>query len=315
VLYQEAFYMALIATINGIQVYSDKQRTNIIGSRVEFTDGSWCDVANGKISNRGPGEISIGTPLQGGSAKPITKGPERFPASSLDLRQVTASVSVEPHQDSDIEVTITGPEDEVKAIRTNVRGKTLVIEGSSRSGISGGNMVISGGSVVIGGVSTGSIISGGNSIVIGNAGNEDATKVAVKVPVGTPISVSGRGKTRIGDVRGPLEAQISASGHLKAGSMTDVDLEASSSGTIHVALVRGRAELRASSSGEVTVDDSDISVLKASASSSGEVEVDGTVQRASLSASSSGDVRVARVIEEPRQSSSSSGRVRVRRVG
>lgn len=307
--------MALIATINGIKVYSDKQRTNIIGSRVEFTDGSWCDVNTRKVVNRGPGEISLGTPLIGSSSQVTTRGPEWFKASSLDLRQLTASVTVEPHGGSDIEVTLTGPEDEVKAIRTDVRGSTLIVEGSSSSGHGGGQTIISSGSVVIGGVFTGSLVGRGNSIVIGNAGSDDAVKVAIRVPVGTPIAVSGRNKTRIGDVRGPLDAHISASGELRAGVMTDVDLEASSSGSIRVSRADGRADLRASSSGDITLDDGEITVLKASASSSGNVDVGGIAQRASLSASSSGDVRVSRVIEEPRKNSSSAGRVRVRRVG
>jgi hypothetical protein len=310
--------MELVATVNGVPVYSDKQLLNVIGSRLEFADGSWCDVKSNRIKNKGRGEISIGDPGDDSSNEVITKGPDRYSATSLDLQRLVADVTVEPHSGPDMEVTITGRENEIKAIRVNQQGRSLVIEGSGssgRSGVSVGRTVISGGSVIIGGVSTGSIFTGGNSIVIGGRGS-NAPKVSVKVPIGTPISVSGAiGDTHIGDVRGPLTAFVSASGDVTAGAMTDVDLRVQGSGDITVEEVRGNASVNVQGSGDVDIEDGQINGLSVNVQGSGDVTVGGVAQRADLSVMGSGDVKVAHVVQTPVKNVMGSGNIRVRRIG
>lgn len=316
--------MALIATVNGVRVYSDKHAVNFRGSRIEFTDGSWCDVDTKKIVNRGPGEISFDEPSSGSAGK-ITKGPDHFHAESLDLRDLTADVSVEPHDGNDMEVTITGPENEVKAIRTNVRGQTLVIEGSAGSGqggISGINIVsrggrsVIGGNVVIGGVFTGSSFGGRSSIIISGDAGESLTKVTVKVPKGTSIVTSGLvGDARIGNIEGQLTAHVTASGDLVAGRMTNTILHVQGSGDIRVAEINGGADIFVQGSGDVNIDGGSISMLNVSVQGSGDVSVDAVAQAASLSVQGSGDIRVKRVRTEPRKRVQGSGDIRVRHVG
>lgn len=42
-----------VIRLNGIPVYSDKSIQSIDGTRVTFSDGSWCDVATGEVVNKG----------------------------------------------------------------------------------------------------------------------------------------------------------------------------------------------------------------------------------------------------------------------
>ncbi len=312
--------MALIATINGKPVYSDKRMTAVVNDRVTFTDGSWCDVRTGEVHNVGFGYINIGGADSASNAKNITEGPKRVSAAALELQGVTADVQVDVHSSSGIEYTIVGPDNQVKAIRANVRGDTLTIEGGD-SGLSGEGMtVIDGGNIVIG---SGSVVSnifgrGGMTTVVGGGigGGKNDVKITIKVPRGVAVSsnhVSGR--VVIGDTNGPFSAQVKASGSVSAGRVTTAQLTASSSGTIRVKRVDGNVTAQASSLGNISVKDGSIPTLMATASSSGSVEVGGIATTAMLNASSSGSVYAAHVQQQPMQNQSSSGRVRVGRIG
>src|SRR5687767_13622921 len=104
----------LVATIYGRKVYSDKNVDSIINTRVTFTDGSWCDVATGQVVNKGRGEINIDSPTESGEK--VTEGPKSFNAHNLEVRDVVADLDVQVHSANHVEVTISGPANEVKAI-------------------------------------------------------------------------------------------------------------------------------------------------------------------------------------------------------
>jgi hypothetical protein len=119
--------MRRVAVINGKPVYSDKQVADIVNTRINFTDGSWCDVGTGEVVNRGPGSIVVGD-LDGEVDEAIT-GPERFTARSLELRNLDADVRVEVHSSNTLDVLFEGFESGVAAIRSFVDSDTLIIEG------------------------------------------------------------------------------------------------------------------------------------------------------------------------------------------
>lgn len=83
-----------VATINGQDVYSDKQMIGIVNSKVTFSDGSWCDVATGEVVNKGAGYVNIGTPADSGSSEKTTYGPESFQTQVLDISNVSADVNI-----------------------------------------------------------------------------------------------------------------------------------------------------------------------------------------------------------------------------
>lgn len=255
--------------------------------------------------------------------------PKRVSASALEMRIVAADVQVDVYAGSGIQYTIIGPAAQVKTIRANVRGDTLVIEGGT-SGSSSGSMTIVSGDVITTGRGR-TVVSGGDiggstvmsnvfgrgnmTTVIGGDG-ENAVKITVKVPLGTPVIANqAQGNVVIGDTYGPLTATVQNGGDVYAGYVTSAQLVASSSGDIRVKQVDGPVVATASSSGEITIDDGNMPSLLATANSSADINVGGSATTATLTASSSGDVEVAHVKERPLTSRSSSGNVRVRRVG
>ena len=318
--------MVLIANVNGKPVYSDKQMAAVVNTRVTFTDGSWCDVSTGEVHNVGSGYINIGGTDTGSDAKKVTEGPKRVSASALEVRGIVADVQVDTHRNSGIEYTITGPADQVKAIRANVRGNMLVIEGDGSGTSSGrtviqtgrGRTVVSGGNVVIGGGSVMSNVFGrGNvtTVVTGNIGGENAVKVTVKVPQGTPVNANRvLGNVVIGDTNGPLTASVQGD-NVYAGRVTSAQLTVQGSGDVRIVEVNGTVMAQAQGSGDIEIERGSMPSLTAIVQGSGDINVGGSATSASLTVMGSGGIRVAHVQQRPMESVMGSGGIRVRRIG
>lgn len=317
--------MALIANINGKPVYSDKHMAAVVNTRVTFTDGSWCDVSTGEIHNNGSGYINIGGSDTGSEAEKITEGPKRVSASALEVRSVGADIQVDVHSGNDIEYTVTGPADQVKAIRANVQGNTLVIEGDGSGSSSGGMTIIGGSRTVIrgngisigGGVVMGNVFGRGNAVTVigGNGGGENPVKITIKVPHGTPV-VANRalGNVVIGDTNGPLTASVQGF-NVHAGRVTNAQLTVQGSGDIRVKEVNGTVLAQVQGSGDIEIEDGSMPSLTATIQGSGDINVGGTANTAILTVQGSGDIRVAHVQQRPMESVMGSGDIRVRRVG
>lgn len=325
--------MALIATVNGMPVYSDKQMASIVDTRVTFTDGSWCDVSTGKVHNVGSGFISIG-----GVDKvedEVIEGPRRVSAQALEVRGVAAAVYVDAHNGSDIEYVIAGPANEVKAIRANVQGGTLVIEGDGSGSYSGGMTIRGGGNTVIQTGRNRTVISGGSGVVIGGGvvmsnifgrGGKTTTvitggdggstvKIGVKVPQGTPINANRvLGTVTIGNTNGPLAASVQG-GDVYAGRVTSAQLIVQGSHGIRIQEVNGPVLAQIQGSGDIEIERGSMPSLTATVQGSGDIKVGGSATTASLTVQGSGDIRVAHVQQRPMKSVMGSGDIRVKRVG
>ena len=315
--------MALIATVDGQSVYSDKHMTRINNTRVEFDDGSWCDIGTGRVHNAGRGYISIGGSDSSSDSAKISDGPHKATASSLELRTVEADVAVEVYEGREIEYTITGPSNKLKEIQSNVRGSALIIEGDGhhRSGghvsvSSGGRgmsiSTIGGGIVVGGGVS---IFGSGGASIFGGGGASSDIKIVVKVPKGTPVT-SDRvsGIVNVGDIEADFTASVQSS-DVKAGRVKNTQLSIQGSGDITVKHVDGSAVTQVQGSGDIEIRDGQMASLAATIQGSGDITVRGTAQSASLIVMGSGDIRVDHVMQEPSRSKMGSGSIKVRRIG
>lgn len=332
--------MALIATINGKPVYSDKQVSTIINSRITFTDGSSCDVSTGEVRNVGSGYVNIGGTDTGSDSKTFTEGPKRVAASALEVRNVVATVQIEPHRDVDIEYTISGPADQVKAIRASVQGDRLVIESDGSDSSSGDITVVGrGGRTVIqtgnrrtviasGGFANSGIVIGNGSImsnvfgrgnvttvVTSGGGGENAVKVTVKVPQGAPVNANRvLGNVVIGDTNGPLTASVQGD-NVFAGCVTSAQLTVQGSGDVRIKEVNGTVMAQVQGSGDIEIERGSMPSLTATVQGSGDINVGGSATTASLTVMGSGDIRVAHVQQRPMESVMGSGDIRVRRIG
>jgi len=309
--------MTLIATINGTEVHSDKQYASIRDTRVDFTDGSWCDVSTGKVHNVGRGYISLGSGTT--SSERVTKRPERVEASAFEVRGVSADVTVSVHREPFIEFVISGPEDQVNDIRTNVSGGTLVMVANQPA--TGGHTVVQSGRGRKIGFGSNNISVSGNIVITGSAtvitsGNgKNQVQVDVKVPQGTAVNAYHvLGTVTVGDIDAPLIA--STQGHrVYAGRVTDVQLTVQGSGDISVGEVNGDAAVTVQGSGDVEISRGAVRSLSATVQGSGDISVDTSAHTARLTVMGSGDIRVAHVDETPVETVAGSGDIKVRRVG
>lgn len=310
----------LVATINGRRVYSDKKMSSIVNSRVEFADGSWCDVGSGRIVNNGPGYISFDSSEGSATVEKVTEGPKIYSASNLQVLDVAADLDVRVGESgSEIEVTIVGPANEVKAIHVSQRGDIVVVEGDGGSGSGSGVTIISSGrgsSVSVrGGRISGVFQQGsnifGSQISIGGTDDELQTKITIKVPRGASVNLAGvSGKSVVGDTEGTLRV-AGNNGSISAGRVGNADLGVMGHNDVDVREVNGTLALHIMGSGAIHVENGNVSALSVNVMGSGDAIFEGQAENANLTVMGSGDIRVASIKNFPVRSVMGSGKIRV----
>lgn len=301
--------------VNGKEVHSDKSVSSIIGTRVEFADGSWCDVNTGQVVNKGAGYINIGAPSADSSGPAFTRGPESFRPQSLEVRDVNADVNVEIYQEASIKVTIVGPEKVVKKIRVSEQGGRLMVQGSDERG-GGDNIVISGGrgNVVIGGSVRGVTIVSGQSIVIGGGGGntDNEVKITVQMPKGYAVNLDGvAGKAVVGDIEADLAVTAKGLSSVRAGRVAAANVNLKGQGHVNIAQTNGNVSAQISGQGEVGIDGGNMLSVMAGVSGQGSINIGGSAQNAMLTVSGQGNVYVQHVENRPMINKSGQGSVRV----
>ncbi len=141
--------MPFSGSVNGVQVYSDKEMQSIVNDVVTFADGSHCNVTTRAVFNNGPGYICFDDPPgESGGGTPSKRTHSCF-AKSLRLSRLSGvAIMIEPYSGNMIDVTIKGPEGIIKSVECEeLPNDRLHIHGSGGSG--GGNVSIS--NVQIGG--------------------------------------------------------------------------------------------------------------------------------------------------------------------
>lgn len=299
--------MQLVANVNGIDVYSDKQVNRINNNKIYFTDGSWCDVATSKVVNRGPGSISLGSPgTKRSKSKKLKKvGPEFFTGRAVDISGISADVDITVGDK--LSITINGSEDGVKTIKYAKRGDRLVIEGigaSSKNSHRGANISSVSGGIFVGGVIRNSsvVASSGNInfVSISNSEGQSSTKVSITVPKGTEITAQDiDGGTIIGDTEGPVQISVSGDGDFTIGKIGDATINIQGGGDITVANVTGNLNINVMGSGDVQIKSGSVPTLLVNVMGSGDVKFGGRAKNASLSVMGDGDIEVTHVSNRP----------------
>lgn len=291
-----------VATINGKTVYSDKNVQSIVGTRISFTDGSWCDVSTGQVSNLGGGYINIGTP--GVSGKKDRKE-QIYPVMPVSIRGLNANVSVNVADVKKITVTTEGNTEDLKRISISPSSGTLTIEDNSSKGARGGivlgNVVIGGGRFSSSVISSGSsiTISGGRTTIISGHGDV-STQMTITLPLSTKVSVSGIcGFTEIGDTLGDIEINANTGGDYQVGKIHNAFLNIQGSGDINVSEVNGNLNASVQGSGDIDVRRGNVPMLTANIQGSGDIYFGGNAENANLNVMGSGDIEVEFVKNRP----------------
>jgi len=317
-----------LLTINGHKVYSDKSIQNIINTRIEFTDGSWIDVSTGEKYIKGGDDITLEPLINGESTvEKVTIGPKSFTSSAVMIRDVaTSSISVQPYDGTEVEVTIEGNKISAEGITVKQEGNIVLIEGQTSSAngginiVSGGSRInisggyISGGMINIGG-SSNIIMTGGNIINSGGIGGPDV-QITVKVPLKTKVSLYGDwSDANIGDTNGPLHIISTGVRNVKAGHVSSTNISLQGSSKVHIVEVQELLAINIMGSGDVKVDNGSVTSLDITITGSGNVNFEGIAEDAELLIMGSGDIYVARIKNRPSQSVMGSGDIRIGKIG
>ncbi len=299
-------------TVNGKKVYSDKTIKSIIGTRINYTDESWCDVETGEVVNNGRGSISFGAPIGKTSKKETIE--KSFKASMLKITALCADVDILAGRDPQlIEIKAKGPASIVKNIDISENEGVLYVKGKSGIGSEGINIMSSKGSISIGGsTSRGIYMSGGNitisdgcgisgnNISIGGSAIGNETKITISVPKGTAIDVSDiSGQVNIGDTEGKLRASVRGGNKINAGQMKDTALSLQGGGDIRVQEVNGDLTAQIAGSGDIRIKQGNVTTLNATITGSGDIKFGGKAENAILAVTGSGDIQVAYVKNRP----------------
>lgn len=308
----------MTVTIKGKNVYSDKNIGSVIGTRITYTDGSWCNVETGEVVNKGPGSITIGVPLGKVDKNEIIE--KSFMANVLKLTSLLADVNIQVGNHQQIKIKVEGSDSAVKDIDISENENILCIKGKDGIGSRRINIQMKGGGsssifsigkqttgmniIRRGGVCISSgnvIISEGNNISIGSGKEieESETKITVSVPKGTQIDVSDiSGQVNIGDTEGRLQASV-RSNNIYAGLVKDAVLSVNGSGEIRVQEVIGSLTAQIAGSGDIRIRQGDVTMLNATVVGSGDIIFGGRAKDAILTITGSGDIKVAYVKNRP----------------
>jgi hypothetical protein len=248
----------------------------------------------------------------------ITRGPERFSTSKLQISDLFANIRIDVWDLPVMAVTVSGPKEAAEAIVIRAQERTLLIRGGSRRGSSDEIHIRSKGSVhtiSIQGSSIGSMsISGGNVTVRGgvHVSSVDVAEISVNVPRGSDIALQDTdGETRIGDVCGSLNVHVKGGGEIRSGHMVAAGIEILGDTRVELTEVNGPLAAQIMGSGNVHVRGGVITSLQVQIMGSGDFRFDGEAHTAVLSTMGSGDIRVMKVATTPMKQCMGSGKIRV----
>lgn len=310
----------MTVTVNGKKVYSDKKVRTIVGSRITYTDGSWCDVETGEVVNKGPGSIGIDVPIGKADKKEIIE--QSFMANILNLTELFADVNIQVDDSPQIKIRVEGPGSIIKDIDISeneniiyIRGKGGIYSGRASIQIKGGGSSIFNIGPQIAGRNirtirgSGSVYVDNENVIISGvaennisveSGEESETKITISVPKGTQIEVSDiSGQVNIGDTEGKLQARVTGANNIFAGRVKDAVLSVKGSGDIRVQEVNGSLTAQIAGSGDIRVRDGSVTTLNITITGSGDIIFGGRAEDAILTITGSGDIKVAHIKNRP----------------
>ncbi|MFZ2970934.1 MAG: DUF2807 domain-containing protein [Minisyncoccia bacterium] len=309
--------------INGKKVYSDKALRSIHGTKIIFSDGSWCDVESGQVANSGPGYINIGSPIEKTVGNETRE--KSFTARALEVDSISADVDIQVTDGNKISVKAKGPASKIKDIDFVEKENTVFVKGKCESRTSGISIISSGGSINIGSSCSGRVITSGgdisirngqisgNSITIGSGSmSENETKITIGVPKGTSIKISKIcGQTKIGNTEGSLQVNIAGGNKVNAGNVKDATINMQGSGDVDIQEINGNLTVQIAGSGDVNVKRGKAPMLNVNITGSGDARYGGKAENANLSVIGSGDINVAFVKNRPNKNTVGNGDIKV----
>ena len=218
---------------------------------------------------------------QAATDKIVERGPFMFDTSKLKVSEFVGRLTVEVRDAAGMELTLSGPEEELDRVEFDASGDTLVLDYKQRDW---------------------SLFRSWSK----------KPRVTIKVSEGTAVKIEKMiGRLRVGDTHAPFELRL-VSGNAKIGAVSEANVTIKGSGDVDIKAVAGRFEGTVMGSGDLDVGNAgpseiklmgsgDISVgtingdLEAMTAGSGEVTIGKVVGDINFSGAGSGDCMITEV--------------------
>ena len=216
---------------------------------------------------------------QAATDKIVERGPFMFDTSKLKVSEFVGRLTVEVRDAAGMELTLSGPEEELDRVEFDASGDTLVLDYKQRDW---------------------SLFRSWSK----------KPRVTIKVSEGTAVKIEKMiGRLRVGDTHAPFELRL-VSGNAKIGAVSEANVTIKGSGDVDIKAVAGRFEGTVMGSGDLDVGNAgpseiklmgsgDISVgtingdLEAMTAGSGEVTIGKVVGDINFSGAGSGDCMIS----------------------
>ena len=310
--------------INGRIVKSDLELDRVDGAFVYFVGGSWCNADTGQVNLVGDGYINIsGDPT---SPKAERKTIEKvFAPQALKVEGLYAELEVIPHNDNVIIVTIEGTEDEIKDITAKEMIGGIYLSGGQQS-LGQGTVI----SVKSSRSISFSNIVAKNMTVVGNIFEQlgqIGPKVTVKVPTGTPISVSEiHESVTIGDILGDIALTLDSNDDATVGKVKNCVVVVNGSGGLDINQIEGDFKITVNGSGDtdinnvngtvvalikgrggIDIEDGEASIFDVKNTASGDFSFGGNAKNPKIVLSGMGGIEIANAYGDLQISNDGSG--------
>jgi hypothetical protein len=295
--------------INDVWVYSDKTMTDIEGTRVNFTDGSWCDVETKEVVNKGGGYINIGNPPKENSPNEIlTK--TFLPLPVLLIEEIAADVEVTVGEATEIKVTITGPKDMLE--------KLDIFDANS-------GVAIINKKIIKGPIRNVSAIENSPSIMkgcfcisdssISIKSNQNNVQISAQVPVNTTVAINQvMGTIKVGDILGDLTISSEDDNRISIGKVNGCHLQISGDTDITIAKLNDYLNANISGDGALVVKEGNIDKIDLTLSGDGDVFFKGAANFCEIKNSSDADITIKEINGELKIGNAGDGDILIKKA-
>ena len=234
-------------------------------------------------------------------------------AEALHVAGLSAHLNIETGSEPGIRLNLTGSKRQIESIRTEATADgLLIIKGTSPATSSTFNITNGSSTVIVSHGGTASVTIGGNgqSTVI-MTDSEPPLQITIRLNPTTPISISGfSGSATLAALQAPLELEL-ISGKAELAAVSDANLSIAGSGHIALERATGKLILNLRGSGDIVVDQADLSALEVTILGAGNVRVGGQAKQAALALNGAGNIYVETVKQKPQRRVLGVGEIRI----
>lgn len=253
----------------------------------------------------------------GPAAADIVKRSEAHRATRLAVENFAGELRTEQGTAPSIEITLEGPEQDVRDVDVRVEGGTLRVidrrsstSSTTGSGVVNRTIVGSRTNMAIGGGSVAEQIIG-NQRYIARGGRDDTIRATVKLPDGTPVRLRDFvGDAQLHDFHASSQVSV-LGGSVALEAARDASLGVSGAGSIRANRASGPLSLSIDGAGDITINSGAVPSLDVSVNGTGDVNARVRADQARLQVMGVGNVFVESVATPPKVDVMGLGNIRI----